>query len=144
MGIVSIPVRLTLSESSAVALTMAADELAAACDAPNFLAALDTNHRLWLTLSDIAHISKWTVPDRRLSDFVMTTSHKAGRKTGDDLIETLIGINREVSSKLAGNQNMDAIQRRATLAWEERGRPYGHGLERWLIAEMERKARIRH
>lgn len=144
MGIISIPVRLTLAESSAVALTMAADELAAACNTIKFLAALDTNHRLWLTLSDIAQASNWATPDRRLSDFVMATSHKAGRKTGDDMIETLIGINRDIAAKLAGTQDMEAVQRRATLAWQERGRPYGLGLERWLIAEMERKARIRH
>lgn len=144
MGIVSIPVRLTLSESCAVALTMAADELIGANDTVNFLAALDTNHRLWLSLSEIASTSKWTVPDRRLSDFVMATSHKAGRKTGDDQIETLISINRDVSTKLAGNQQLEAVKNRAVLAWQERGRPYGLSLERWLIAEMERKARWRH
>ncbi len=144
MGIISIPVRLTLAESCAVALHLAAEELAAAADHMTFLAALDSNHRLWLSLAQIAQGSGWSVPDRRLADFVTATAHKAGRKTGDDQIETLIAINREVAGHLAGGQDMEAMHSRAALAWQERGRPYGLGLERWLIAEMERKARIRH
>ncbi len=144
MGSVSIPVRLTLPESSAVALTKAADDMADASDSQRFLAALDGNHRLWHSLSRIAAAKGWSMPDRRVAEFVMTTTHKAGRRTGDDQIEALIAINREIAAQLAGSQDLELVTRRAELAWRERGRPYGVRLEQWLIAEMERKARLRH
>jgi hypothetical protein len=143
MGSVSIPVRLTLPESSAVALTKAADDMADARDSAHFLAALDANHRLWEALSRIAHTKGWNIPSR-VTDFVMTTTHKAGRSTGDDKIETLIAINRDVAAQLAAGQDLELVQRRAELAWRERGRPYGVRLDHWLIDEMERKARLRH
>ncbi|MGE5477194.1 MAG: flagellar biosynthesis regulator FlaF [Bacteroidales bacterium] len=144
MGSVSIPVRLTLPESSAVALTKAADDMADASDSRRFLAALDANHRLWRALSEIAEAKGWTVPDRRTTEFVVKTTHKAGRRTGDDQIETLIAINREMAARLAGSQDLELVTRRAELAWRERGRPYGVKLDHWLIGEMERKARMRH
>lgn len=144
MGSVSIPVRLTLPESSAVALTKAADEMADASDSQHFLAALNANHRLWLTLSEISAAKGWTVLDRRIADFVIATTHKAGRRTGDDQIETLIAINREMAAHLTDGQDVEMVTRRAELAWRERGRPYGVKLDHWLIGEMERKARLRH
>lgn len=144
MGSVSIPVRLTLPESSAVALTKAADDMADATDSQRFLAALESNHRLWRSLSRIAAAKGWNLPDRRMTEFVMNTTHKAGRRTGDDQIETLIALNREVAAHLAGDQDLELVTRRAELAWHERGRPYGMRLEQWLISEMERKARLHH
>lgn len=144
MGSVSIPVRLTLPESSAVALTKAADDMADAGDSQRFVAALSANHRLWRALNDIAESKGWVIPDRRTRDFVVSTTHKAGRRTGDDQIETLIAINREVAAHLAGNQDLELVTRRAELAWRERGRPYGIRLDLWLVGEMERKARLRH
>jgi hypothetical protein len=144
MGSVSIPVRLTLPESSAVALTKAADDMADAHDNEHFLAALNGNHRLWLALAEIAHAKGWSFPDRRVTDFVMNTTHKAGRHTGDDQIEALIAINRDMAAQLAGGQDLEMVARRAELAWREHGRPYGMRLDQWLIGEMERKARLRH
>jgi hypothetical protein len=144
MGNVAIPVRLTLPESSAVALTKAADDMADARDNDHFLAALNANHRLWRSLTEIAQAKNWSFPDRRVTDFVMNTTTKAGRKTSDDQIETLISINRDTAARLAAGQDMELVQRRAELAWRERGRPYGVKLDHWLITEMERKARLRH
>lgn len=144
MGSVSIPVRLTLAESSAVALTKAADDMADATDNHRFLAALDGNHRLWRSLSEIAEAKGWTTPDRRITDFVMATTRKAGRRTGDDQIETLIAINRDMANQLTVHQDLELVTRRAELAWRERGRPYGVKLDQWLMDEMERKARLRH
>lgn len=144
MGSVSVPVHLSLPESSAVALTKAADDMADAGDSQHFVAALNANHRLWRALSEIASAKGWTFPDRRTAEFVVKTTHKAGRRTGDDQIETLISINREIAAQLAGNQNLELVTRRAELAWRERGRPYGVKLDHWLIKEMERKARLRH
>lgn len=144
MGSVSIPVRLTLPESSAVALTKAADDMADASNSTLFLAALNANYRLWQALSEIAEARGWTVPDRRTTEFVVKTTHKAGRRTGDDQIETLIAINREMAAQLAAGQDLELVTRRAELAWRERGRPYGVRLDHWLIGEMERKARLHH
>lgn len=140
MGNQTIPVRLTLSESSAVALSKAADDMACANDSEHFLAALDANHRLWQALGRIAHSKGWNIPEPRVADFVMTTTHKAGRGTTDDQIETLIAINRDIAQHLTAGQNMEQVQRRAELAWRERGRPHGIKLDLWLIGEMERKA----
>eukprot|EP00906_Rhabdomonas_costata_P015427 RCo022182 len=109
MGSVSIPVRLTLPESSAVALTKAADDMADAHDNEHFLAALNGNHRLWLALAEIAHAKGWSFPDRRVTDFVMNTTHKAGRHTGDDQIEALIAINRDMAAQLAGGQDLEMV-----------------------------------
>lgn len=144
MGSVSIPVRLTLPESSAVALTKAADDMADAGDSHRFVAALSANHRLWRALGEVADAKGWTVPDQRTREFVVSTTHKAGRRTGDDQIETLIAINRDTAAQLAAGQDLELVTRRAELAWRERGRPYGVKLDHWLISEMERKARLRH
>ncbi|HLO78633.1 MAG TPA: flagellar biosynthesis regulator FlaF [Magnetospirillum sp.] len=144
MGSVSIPVRLTLPESSAVALTKAADDMADARDSEHFLAALHGNHRLWRTIGEISRAKGWTIPHQRIVDFVVNTTHKAGRSTGDDQIETLIAINRDIAAQLAEGQDIELVTRRAELAWRERGRPYGVKLDHWLIGEMERKARLRH
>lgn len=144
MGNVTIPVRLTLPESSAVALTKAADDMSDARDNDHFLAALHANHRVWRSLTEIARAKNWAFPDRRIADFVMSTSTKAGRQTGDDAIETLIAINRDTAARLADGQNLELVTRRAELAWRERGRPYGVKLDHWLVSEMERKARLRH
>lgn len=142
MGTASIPVRLTIEESSAIALTEAADDLANARDTATFLAALETNHRLWLTLADVARRHGWKALDRRLAEFVTATTAKAGRGVPDEHLETLIDINREVSSKLTGNAA--SARRRAVLAWQEHGKPYGVRLDTWLIAEIQRKARFLH
>ncbi|CAA7621444.1 conserved hypothetical protein [Magnetospirillum sp. LM-5] len=140
MSFAAIPVRLSLEESSAVALLEAAEELSTAHDAERFVAALDTNHRVWMALSDVARRSAWKVFERRLADFVMTTTRKAGKGVRDDDVETLIGINRDLSSRLANGRDLGAIRRRAHLAWQEGGKGRGLSLDRWLIAEMERKA----
>ena len=136
----SIPVRLTLEESSAVALAAAANYLDAAHDADEFAAALDNNHRLWLLLCDIADRRGWTATDRRLVDFVVVTSRKAGHGVDDNLVEALIDINRSVSARLTAGRDLPAIQRRAVLAWQESG--WVQSLERWLLGEIQRKARM--
>lgn len=139
-----IPVRLTLTESTAAALAEAADDLCTACDADRFIAALDMNHRLWLTLAQIATAKSWQDPNRHLADFVVTASRTAGRGLSDERLETLVEINREVSQRLTHGRSLTPIRQRAKLAWQERGRPYGVPLERWLIAEMERQAKAAH
>ena len=139
-----IPVRLTLAESTAAALAEAADDLCAAADADRFVAALDINHRLWLALSRIASSQAWHDPTRHLAEFVVTASRTAGRGLSDERLETLVEINREVSKRLTSGRSLSPIRQRAKLAWQERGRPYGVPLERWLIAEMERQARATH
>ncbi|MEW5726738.1 MAG: DUF2934 domain-containing protein [Pseudomonadota bacterium] len=142
MGIVSIPVRLSLSEGSAVALMEAADDLAAADCAEKFVAALDTNRMLWLTLASVAERHHWPIPTPRTTDFVMTTTRFAGRGIKDEHVEVLIGINREVSRELADGHDLDPIRSRALLAWHESGEQVGLPLGRWLIAEIDRKARL--
>lgn len=139
-----IPVRLTLAESTAAALAEAADDLCSATDADRFVAALDVNHRLWLALSRIALDQSWHEPTRHLADFVVSASRSAGRGLSDERLETLVEINREVSKRLASGRALSPIRQRAKLAWQERGRPYGVSLERWLIAEMERQAKVTH
>lgn len=139
-----IPVRLTLAESTAAALAEAADDLSAATDADRFVAALDINHRLWLTLVQIAAAQDWHHLNRHLADFVVSASRTAGRGLSDERLETLVEINREVSKRLTSGRPLPAIRQRAKLAWQERGRPYGLPLDRWLIAEMERQARVAH
>lgn len=142
MGTASIPVRLSIEESSAIALTEAADDLANARDTGAFLAALETNHRLWLILAEVARRHGWNALDRRLAEFVAATTAKAGRGLPDEHLETLIGINREVSAKLT--RNAASAHRRAVLAWQEHGKPYGLRLDNWLIAEIQRKAQFLH
>ncbi len=139
---VSIPIRLTLAESGAVALAEIAHDLDAALDAMAFLVALDNNHRLWLTLSDVAHRCGWRAPDRRLASFVTATSCQAGRGVDDEAVEALIGINLDVATELAAGQDMDTIRRRALLAWREAAPSHGLDMERWLIGEMARKSRM--
>ncbi len=141
MGMMTtIPVRLTLEESSAVALATAARHLDAAQDADDFAAALDNNHRLWLLLCEIGDRNCWAATDRRLTDFVVATSRKAGRGVDDDHVEALIDINRSVSARLTAGRDLSAIQRRAMLAWQESG--WVQSLERWLLAEIQRKSRM--
>ncbi|MBI5162384.1 MAG: DUF2934 domain-containing protein [Magnetospirillum sp.] len=138
---VAIPVRLTLAESGAVALAEAARRLNNADNTSKFLSALDDNHRLWMTLAEVARTAAWAVPDRRLAHYVMATSCKAGCGVHDGDVEALIDINRDVSARLVRGRSIDSIRRRAELAWRESGRT-GATLERWLIQEIARKAHL--
>ena len=142
MTIASIPVRLTLTESTAAALAAAADDLCQAASIEDFFAALDANHRLWLTLARIATSQDWSHPNRRLSDFVVGASGGAGRGLSDERLQALVEINREVSGRLAQGRSLAPIRQRAQLAWQERGQPHGVPLGRWLVAEMERQDRV--
>jgi hypothetical protein len=142
MSFAPIPVRLSLEESSAAALLEAAEELSAARDAEHFVEALNTNHRVWLALTDIAGRTAWGVPNPRMVDFVVATSCKAGHGVRDGDIEALIGINRDLSERLAAGRDLAAIRRRAELAWRESAAAASVPLHRWLIDEMERKARM--
>lgn len=139
MGMGSIPVRLTLAESGAVALDDAARDLDAACDADTFITALDRNHRLWLALGDVASRQGWGVPDHRLADFVVAVSERAGCGVRDQDVETLIGINRDLAKHLVSGHDVEAIRRRVRLAWEEAG-PQGQPFATWLINELRRRA----
>ena len=136
----TLPAGLTLEENSAVALTTAAAKLDAAHDADQFAAALDYNHRLWVLLREIAERELWTALTGRLSDFVVATSHKAGSGVSDDHVEALIDINRDASASLIADGDLSAIRRRAVLAWQEGGWP--QSLERWLLGEIHREARM--
>lgn len=144
MGIASIPVRLSIQESSAMALRKAADDLANAADTETFLAALEANHRLWRTLAAVAVNQGWPDLDGDMADFVLRTSAKAGRGLRDELVESLIDINRRVSARLARGRDVESVGRRVVLAWKETGQPYGLSLESWLLSEIERKARTLH
>lgn len=139
---VTIPVVLSLEESTAIALVEAADALSYADDHIQRLAALDTNHRLWLILTDLAQQNGWRLPDRRPTDYAINTARRAGKPLSAELISALVDMNRRMSERLTGGRDLAAIRRRAHLAWEERGRPYGLRLQRWLVYEMERKAQI--
>jgi hypothetical protein len=138
---VAIPIKLTLAEVCAIALNEAAEALDGASDADAFLVAIETNHRLWLTLTAIANRHLGDVVDERMANFVISMSYKAGRGIPDQSIEALIGINNELASTLTAGQDLAPIRRRAELAWKEAG---GHGmaLRIWLLSEIDRKTRI--
>ncbi|HLO78632.1 MAG TPA: DUF2934 domain-containing protein [Magnetospirillum sp.] len=130
------PDRLSLTESGALALADAATQLDHADDTEKFLLALERNHKVWQAIKLLAKRHGWNVPTPLLADFALATAQKMGRGVNDHQLSTLIDINRRISRELAGG-NIDAIRQRAYYIWEERGRPQGHDLEHWLIAEME-------
>ncbi len=136
----TIPICMSLNESSALALDLAAEDLATAQGDGQLIDALNANHRLWLRLSAIAHQCGWRFPDRKQAEFVMTTIHLACRSGSGDHALILADINRDLSSKLTHGRDLTSIRNRATLAWREMGRPLS--LESWLMLEMERKAKF--
>jgi hypothetical protein len=138
----TIPVRLTLAERCAVALASAAADLDTADDAGKFVAALESNYRLWVILAEVARRNELSAPDSRLADYVVTASGKSGSAIRDEVIETLIGINREVSARLAEGRDLAAIRQRAELAWQENSQEWNLSLQRWLMQEIERKGRL--
>lgn len=141
MAILSIPVRLPLTELSAIALTEAANALASASDPHAFISALEENHHLWRTLVGVAHQQSWTIPDARQAEFVMAVSRKCGLGVCDDHVESLIGINHRVSSQLAGGTDLHRIANRANLAWRETGQSETLSFHHWLMEEILRKTR---
>ncbi len=141
MATLSIPVRLSLAELSAAALTEAAANLATASDRETFITALDNNHHLWRTLIGVAHQQSWTSPDPRQAEFVMGVSRKCGVGVCDDHVEALIGINHRVSSQLAAGTDLCRITSRATLAWRESELTETMPFHHWLVEEILRKAR---
>ena len=135
------PAELTLIESCAIALGEAAEAIDHAGNAETFLAAIEANHRLWLTLTGMARPILGIAPDQRMIDFVISMSYKAGRGIPDQHIETLIGINRELAASLLPGQTVAAVRQRAETAWRKSG-PHGMNLWGWLVAEIDRKCRI--
>lgn len=85
------------AQRSATALNEAADALAAARDPAAFLAALETNHRVWLRLHRLAGQHGWTVPERRHTEFALATSGRGGRAVTDAQVEALIRVDREAA-----------------------------------------------
>lgn len=124
---------LTLAESGALALEVAAVRLDRAGDADQFVSALENNRRVWQAIRDIARRNDWAVPTSSLADYVLST----GRGANDDRVHALIHINRRVSAELAQGGDIQRIRERAYYIWEERGRPHGQDIEHWLLAEME-------
>jgi len=131
----STPSDLSLAESGALALEDAAAALDLAVDPAAFLQALEHNRRVWNAISDIAQRQRWSVPDRRQTQFALGASNKAG--VSDEDVHALVSINRQVSAALANGGNIDHIRERAYFIWESRGRPQGQELECWVLAEME-------
>jgi len=141
MNGVAIPIKLTLAEICAIALAEAAEALDDADDANTFLTAIETNHRLWLTLTTIVRRHLDDVIDQRTADFVISMSYKAGRGIPDQNIEALIGVNADLAATLTGGCDLTPIRRRAELAWKEAG-VHGMTLRTWLLSEIDRKTRI--
>jgi len=141
MSGVAIPIKLTLAEICAIALGEAAAALDSASDADTFLGAIETNHRLWLTLTAIARRHLDDVVDQRMAEFVISMSYKAGRGIADQSIEALIGVNNELASTLTAGRDLAPVRRRAELAWKEAG-AHGMTLRIWLLSEIDRKTRI--
>lgn len=141
MGSLSIPVRLTLADLSATALAEAAAALATADDPNTFLTALENNHHLWRLLLEVAQSEQWATPDQRLADFVLAVSRKCGTGVCDDDIEALIGINRDLASRLIEGRDPARIRQRAELAWREAESRHARPLLAWLADEMARKTR---
>ena len=87
----------TLAESSAAALSEAADELSSACSPAAFQAALETNYRVWSVLDRHRGLA---VPGH-LTSFALNTAGQRGKGVPDAHVEALIRVNREVSQALA-------------------------------------------
>lgn len=122
MGTPTMPT-LNLAQRSAVALVEAADELSAASSTAAFLAALDTNHRVWTVLERIARLREWTAPDRRQTQFALKTSTYRTRPVSDADVEALIRVDREVSLALAGGP-VETLQARARSMWRQASRSW--------------------
>jgi hypothetical protein len=132
----STPSDLSLAESGALALEDAAAALDMAVDPAAFLQALEHNRRVWNAISDIAQRQRWSVPDRRQTQFALGASNKAGGVSDTD-VHALVNINRQVSQALANGCDLDKIRERAYFIWESRGRPQGQDIDCWVLAEME-------
>lgn len=129
-------IRLTLIESGALALDVAAAQLDDADEPGKFLRALEGNRKVWQTIRDVAERNNWHVPSRRVADYALATAGKMGRGVADEQLTTLIDINRRISHELAGG-DIEHIRERAYFIWENRGRPHGQDIEHWLLAELE-------
>ena len=141
MGTLSIPVRLPLGELGAVALALAAANLAEASDRQTFLTALEDNHHLWRILVSVAQQQSWKTPAPRQAEFVMNVSRKCGVGVCDDHVEALIDINSRVATQLIGGGDLQRATARAALAWNETGLGETISLHQWLRDEILRKTR---
>ncbi len=86
-----------LARRDAAALNHAADALATAHDPATFLAALATNHRVWLRLHRLAALRGWTRSERRHAEFALATSARGAGSVSDADIEALIRVDREIA-----------------------------------------------
>lgn len=86
-----------LARHDVTALNDAADALAAAHDPAAFLAALASNHRVWLRLHRLAGPRGWTPSERRHAEFALATSARGAGAVTDADIEALIRVDREVA-----------------------------------------------
>lgn len=133
---------LSLAESGALALADAAADLDNAGDAETFLRALERNRQVWQTVRTLAERQNWQVPAPRLAAYALATTCRMGLGVSDAHVHALIAINRRVSAELAGG-DIARIRERAYFIWEGLGRPRGHDLDHWLMAEFEMLGRQR-
>lgn len=139
MNTTSIPFQMNLAHYVAAALAEASDGLKLADNIDNFVAALNLNGTVWTKLIELTEHFHWPIASPKIHDFVMLTIRSAGRGVNDENIEILIATNLDVATRLAMNHPLDNIRRRAKAAWREACDP--QPLERWLIGQIEQKAR---
>lgn len=139
MNATSIPFQMSLAHYVAAALAEASDGLKFADNIETFITALNLNGTVWTKLAELTECLQWSIASPRMHDFVMNTIRSAGRGVHDQHIELLIATNLDVATRLAENHPLDSIRRCAEAAWREACDP--QPLERWLIGQIEQKAR---
>lgn len=109
MHVDPIPMKLSPAETWAAALLTAADELAAAADLPEFITAINTNHRLWRMLMEMVPFDGWDMLTRHDADFAVTKTCDHGIGVNDGDVTALVEINQRAARGLVPGHHAPAM-----------------------------------
>ena len=106
-------------------------------------AALDHNLQVWVAIRTLMQRQDCPLPTD-IRDNLIKLSHYAAQRTfevangvTDDIIDSLINVNLQISEGLLEGLNNNRIKERAYQIWEQAGKPVGNDKEHWAQAEVE-------
>lgn len=136
---------LTRGEEDALALARAAVQIAEARKKGGaaLTAALDGNLQLWVAIRTLMQRPECQLPKEvrenliKLSKFAVQKTFEVANGVTDEILDSLINLNLQISEGLLEGVTGVRIRERAYKLWEKAGAKPGRDLDHWLKAEYE-------
>jgi flagellar biosynthesis regulator FlaF len=137
--------KLSRGEEDALALARSAVQIAEARKkgGAELTSALDNNLQLWVAIRTLMQRPECQLPKEtrnnliKLSQFAAQKTFEVANGVTDDILDSLINLNLQISEGLLEGATGARIRERAYKLWEKHGKSPNRDLDHWLEAEYE-------